>query len=642
MVEQLKQLYEKFIGLLTQSSPSLLELQKALDEIEKVMQSQEYKSGIQDGSIDIGLVGKLKKLQAALKEKVDELNFHQNGASGGGSQQSATSDTSKSEKNKSAEGTASMHKHNDMAQKLMNDADDLYWRGKWQEAYDLYEQVLVIEPDWPRAQEYVQKAKYNYENRVGIPKAAIPDTVKLPFARAESASSRWELENAKTFVDIAKSEASKLGLGQWDDLTDLVSRIENNIDIQKSFETALSMPESQIDEAIEKVSVAFEQSKRPLYAQKLDDLKKKKAKIFFDEGIKLFKLGRLDEALAKIDDAVKQQQENLIYSETYSELSRFKETQQEIRQYLETPKIVAAQFIEIENRFKYIQSILAKYPEAASNQPTIRELQIRFDAQRPLVLSDIKASINTAQKRFESATKIDDAEMTHTEAAESLNLYARLGADQNEIKRFTERKDNRQIEIEKITSDVETLSQKASFKKKFSKDEAERATELLGRFPNDASVKKLQKPLQSYETQSRVFIIGIIIGVMIVVSILSFMGLNAWKGYVLSLTPTATLTLTPTSTLTPTPTLPPTSTPLPSATPLPTKMQVLRDLYARSGCYEKFKFTGRIPEGAVVTLLPSERKIDDLKRECILVEYQNSDESVVGWVLLLDLGAINR
>jgi hypothetical protein len=62
-----------------------------------------------------------------------------------------------------------------------------------------------------------------------------------------------------------------------------------------------------------------------------------------------------------------------------------------------------------------------------------------------------------------------------------------------------------------------------------------------------------------------------------------------------------------------------------------------RQVWARNGCYESFNANGRIPEGASVRTLPSERRFDNLNRECLLVEYEGPTQSVIGWILLIDL-----
>jgi hypothetical protein len=64
----------------------------------------------------------------------------------------------------------------------------------------------------------------------------------------------------------------------------------------------------------------------------------------------------------------------------------------------------------------------------------------------------------------------------------------------------------------------------------------------------------------------------------------------------------------------------------------------MRDVWARSGCYEGFTATGKIPSGGELIFLPTERRFDQFNRECVLVEYQTEGKSVIGWILLLDIG----
>ncbi|HSF80254.1 MAG TPA: hypothetical protein VLA49_03415 [Anaerolineales bacterium] len=75
------------------------------------------------------------------------------------------------------------------------------------------------------------------------------------------------------------------------------------------------------------------------------------------------------------------------------------------------------------------------------------------------------------------------------------------------------------------------------------------------------------------------------------------------------------------------------------ATPTPTSGIAQRDVWARNGCYEGFTAIGRIPSGASLRFLPSERRFDGFNRECVLVEYQSDVAAVIGWVLMLDVGS---
>jgi hypothetical protein len=64
----------------------------------------------------------------------------------------------------------------------------------------------------------------------------------------------------------------------------------------------------------------------------------------------------------------------------------------------------------------------------------------------------------------------------------------------------------------------------------------------------------------------------------------------------------------------------------------------MRDIWARSGCYEGYNAIGRIPTGGYLRFLQDERRFDQFIRECVLVEYQGPERSTIGWVLIMDLG----
>ena len=115
------------------------------------------------------------------------------------------------------------------------------------------------------------------------------------------------------------------------------------------------------------------------------------------------------------------------------------------------------------------------------------------------------------------------------------------------------------------------------------------------------------------------------------------------RSYIISLTPTATPTptYTPTPTRTATPTPEPTATPrptqTPTITPTPLTATVARKIWARNGCYEEYQAIAHIPEGAMVRLLPAERRFDTLSRECLLVEYVGETRTIIGWILIADI-----
>jgi hypothetical protein len=64
----------------------------------------------------------------------------------------------------------------------------------------------------------------------------------------------------------------------------------------------------------------------------------------------------------------------------------------------------------------------------------------------------------------------------------------------------------------------------------------------------------------------------------------------------------------------------------------------MRSIWARNGCYESFGALGKIPEGGKLRFLPTERRFDSFNRECLLVEYNGPEGSIIGWVLMIDIG----
>ena len=169
------------------------------------------------------------------------------------------------------------------------------------------------------------------------------------------------------------------------------------------------------------------------------------------------------------------------------------------------------------------------------------------------------------------------------------------------------------------------------------------SADLRSRYPNDPGVIELNRGLSTYRnTMTGLKAGGLLVGAALVILLL-WLGFNQMQSYILSLTPTAT----PTATFTPTPTRTATPTPEPSATPRPTltptitptplNATISRNIWARNGCYEDYEAVARIPEGAIVRLLPAERRYDALSRECLLVEYVGETRTIIGWILIADI-----
>lgn len=390
MLDEIKNLIEKHQKLMTQEIPSLDEMELAVNEIRSITQTKEFKQGVQDGSIDFAQAGRIKRLQDSIMEKINEIE----------SSQSGVSPDQTTEKN-------AFVLHDQQAKSLMNEADDFYWKGKWREAYDAYREVLRIEPSWLRAQDYFQKAKYNYENNVGIPKTAIPDEVKTYYSRAESALSRWELDQARKFLNVAKEGMSKSSLGRWDELEDFSLRLENYLDIHNRFVEAVSFADEQIDTAIDILAMAYEQTRRPLYATKLDELKKRKYQLTFEKALDEFRKGNLELAIEKAES--NGSVEEYDYREQLNEWHNLKKEIIEIRATLAMKSIDVAAFCRAKLKLKYY---IAKYGE----NPAFTSVDKLLDVKQSVVEEFSENQITYLIQKAKNSNSIEGAIVNAYEA----------------------------------------------------------------------------------------------------------------------------------------------------------------------------------------------------------------------------------
>lgn len=358
MIHKINELYEKSTGLLDTVPPSLNDLQNAANEITELVQSQELKKGVQEGSIPISLVGKLSQLEDDIKNKIDEI--------------------------KSQSQTLM---HNSKSEKVMRDADDLYWKGKWKEAANLYSDVIKNEPSWVRAKEYLEKAERNYITGEGIPSAAIPDSVKFPVARAESALSRWDLDRAKEHLDIALSEAAINDISAWGELNDLRYRVENSIDIHNSYQAAILIP--NINEAVEKIELAYQQSNRPLYKQKLDELKMEQDKlqtlqVKFRHGLQLIGEGKFTQAIELLTDVVSQYPKNQEFIDGLNRARKASDQQKEYENCVQNARLEMSlahfqQALDWLNRAKELNAVsMSKLKDLIEVSQTALEIQSKY------------------------------------------------------------------------------------------------------------------------------------------------------------------------------------------------------------------------------------------------------------------------
>jgi hypothetical protein len=261
----------------------------------------------------------------------------------------------------------------------------------------------------------------------------------------------------------------------------------------------------------------------------------------------------------------------------------------------------------------------------------------------------MKEAVRTLKNQAERSQTLEGAQTQARKARQSLEQISVLeGADESQ--------ERLQADLDKLLRDLKTqddaLQQALANvinNRSWPAAEAHLSADVRKRYPNDPGVIELNGYLAPYQrTMLGLKAGGGLIGLILLAVLIAWVS-GKYHGYVLSLTPTPTSTPTVTSTPTATPTRTPvptatiTLTLVPSATVPPTLTVtpifgvVGRLVWVRNGCYESFTALGQLPKEGVVRFLPSDRRFDNFGRECVLVEYQGPANSVIGWILIIDL-----
>jgi hypothetical protein len=267
----------------------------------------------------------------------------------------------------------------------------------------------------------------------------------------------------------------------------------------------------------------------------------------------------------------------------------------------------------------------------------------QLDSAVPKVAGPLKGQILSLKQQAIRAQTLESARTKAREAKRLIDQIRALGHSDDDLNQL-------QGEVDKTLQDIlrydDLLQQSVSVldaNRSWPAEAARMSAELRSRYPNDPGVIELNRGMSNYRNTMTGIKAGVgLLGAALVIMIL-WLGFSQVRSYILSLTPTATPTpsATPTATYTGTPTPPPSATPrpslTPSLTPTPQSATVSRTIWARNGCYENFEAIARIPEGAIVRLLPAERRFDPLSRECLLIEYVGETRTILGWILIADI-----
>ena len=484
--------------------------------------------------------------------------------------------------------------HDPEAERLMDEAEEAFYKGNYQAAIPLYEKVLQLEPGWTRAEEHHAEAE-EYLRSGNIPSVALPPEAGKAYGKAQSAARVFRYKVALDYLDEAFEHLEEAGIKRWREGEELRHDLENQM----------------------------------------------QAYDVYKEGLNLLAQGELVAALGKIQTAA-----SAVAIPEY--IDKAAEVKGDIAMLDEVSDIVSMSGKIPPNKLADAKSKLERLRMKYGSLSQIGRLQNRLDLLIPAATQNL---LDNTQRLKEEATKAPTLAIALQKIAgarENLDLLRQLDAYdaqslalENEISALETEINNAQDEIERAKEALENGN------RFFALDAYRISRNVRKRFPNDPQVLALKRGLTPtyFVAGGGSIIIIILLGFLISFAArnisASIYARNLARTPTVTYTPTVTLTPTvtptPTKTLTPTPDYSP--TPTRTATPTPVVMVVtLRDVYARSDCYAGYKSTGLIPQGTTLTLLPmAERRFDEFNRECVLVEFRGSDFAIIGYVLMADV-----
>ena len=489
--------------------------------------------------------------------------------------------------------------HDPEAERLMDEAEEAFYKGNYQVAIPLYEKVIQMEPGWTRAQEHHSEAE-EYLRSGNIPSVALPPEAGKAYGKAQSAARVFRYQVALNYLDEAFDHLEDAGIKRWREGEELRHDLENQMQAYDVYREGLNLlTQGELVSALGKIQTAASAVAIPEYIDKAAEVRSDIAM--------LNDVSDLVSLSGKIPPA------KLADSRSKLEKIRMK--------YGEIPQLG-----RLRNRLDLlipatIQSLLdntRRFKEEAANAPTA---------------ALAREKVNGARENLDYLRQLDAYD------SQSLSLENEISALETEIS-------TNEDAIQRAEAALENGN------KNFALDALRISSRARKRFPQDPRILELKRGfLPTYLVCG---VGGIVLLVLLIMGIsLAARGISD-SVYERNLARTPTVTMTPTITLTPTVTLTPTitTTPTPDYSPTPTNtvtptpvvfVRAIRDIWVRTGCYASFSSPGRIREGMTVELVSMpERRFDEFNRECVLIEYTSGDYAIIGYVLIEDITPVNE
>ncbi len=566
-------------------SVDLVDLRKLMIEIEEFVNSEQY------SALSVEQRSQIQEARKTLRTRIRQSEPQDSGAAQivGESSESSGDGGGHSEVKANGQMQAEEVKRRDpLAEQQMEEAEKLFYSGRYAESINLFDRVLQTEPNWDRAKQHRAEAE-NYLRTGYIPAVALPADAASAYGKAQSAARVGRYADALTFIEKAQGILRELGIQRWQEGQEFAQKLQENIDAENAYQ----------------------------------------------EGLQYFQQGNFDDAIERVETALRA-----------TGLPKYQDRAQEYRQVKETFRSINELLSQVVIEPKAISQAKADLDRMTADfgeNPAFTRLKEHLQTAIPRVVAPLKEQTRALKTQADRAQTLEGALYLANQARQQLDQIRNLEGLDDSLDRLQVEVERLQRDIRKYDDDLQAARRAYEKNPNWPAEAARLSSEARERYPTDPGVVELNRLLRRYNLSLLGMRAGGIFFGIVIVILIGMWGVGRIHAFQLSLTPTATATPTSTATFTPTPTLTatPTASPTPTLTPTltPTPMTgfAQRDIWARNGCYEGFNAVGKIPSGGALSFLPSPRRFDNFSRECVLVEYQTNSGAVIGWVLFADV-----
>ncbi|HEY3345862.1 MAG TPA: hypothetical protein VGJ97_13090 [Anaerolineaceae bacterium] len=568
-------------ALIGQDTPAPTEIRSRMVELDDLMHSSEYQALSADEKARLQTA--YKDLRDCLRTRESKISIPSSPAGDPGYATSLPDQAASARRAAQAE----TREHNPYAEQQMEEAEKLFYGGRYAEAIKLYDQVIQIEPAWERAKQHRNESE-GYLRTGYIPSVALPADAASAFGKAQSAARLGRYQDAMALLTRAQNTLREMGIQRWQEGQEFEQKLQQYIDAESVYGEGLQyFNQGNVDEGIDRIETAAQATGLPKYNDKAQELRRAKA------------------AMQAIAEAL-----NSVSSD---------------------PKAIA----EVKTG---LDGLYLQY----GDNPAFFKLKERLDKITPRVIEPLKDQARMLKTQADQAQTIDAALSKARQAKQILDQARALGPNDDGMTALASELDKIFRDTQRYQDNLTEANTVYNTNRSWPSAADRISRDVRARYPNDPGVIELNRSLSGYHNSLLgIKAGGVIIGI-ILIGLLVWFGIGKFNAYVVSLTPTATATATLPPTLTP---MPPTATntPRPSATPslTPTPLMgaVARQVWVRKGCYENFEALGKIPAGSSVRFLDNPRSFDPIGRECLLVQFSPANQpSLIGWILIADLG----